>query len=122
MGLPSLARADENARFTVYGAGASPCASWLSARQNLFRDGNSFALAWEQMGWVLGYLTAYSQHAPAGEGSPAGSTVSAELDAYCAEHPGDLLATAVSQIVTAVSKRRFRLRAQSRCIAGFRRG
>ena len=65
-------------------------------------------LGWEQMGWVLGYMTAYSQHRPATPGDaplPNGLTIASALDAYCAEYPHELLFAAISAVVQDVAQR-----------------
>ncbi len=94
--------ASEKGAFSVYGAGASNCASWLLERRKILVDGTPSVLGWEQMGWVLGYMTAYSQHRPATPGDaplPNGLAVASALDAYCAEHPREFLFAAISAIV-----------------------
>jgi hypothetical protein len=106
VGHASGALARENVSLTIYGVGAYPCASWSSARQMLSVTGTPSALAWEQMGWVLGYLTSFGQYAlPSGAPPPAGIAVAGELDSYCAQHPDELLAIAVSQAATLVAGR-----------------
>jgi hypothetical protein len=102
----SAVLARENVNLTIYGVGAYPCASWSSARQMLSVTGTPSSLAWEQMGWVLGYMTSFGQYAlPPGAASPVGIAVVGELDSYCAQHPDELLAIAVSQVATLVAGR-----------------
>ena len=102
----SMGEARESVNLTIYGAGASQCAAWLSGRHMLSATGTPSPLAWEQMGWVLGYLTAFGQHAlPSGVVPPRGLVVAAELDTYCAEHPDELLAIATFQVATLVVER-----------------
>ena len=100
--------ASEKGAFSVYGAGASDCASWLLERRKIFVDGTPSVLGWEQMGWVLGYMTAYSQHRPATPGDallPNGLTIASALDTYCAEYPRELLFAAISAVVQDVAQR-----------------
>ena len=100
--------ASEKGAFSVYGAGASDCGSWLLERKKILIDGTPSVLGWEQMGWVLGYMTAYSQHRPATPGDaplPNGLTIASALDAYCAEHPHELLFAAISAVVQDAAQR-----------------
>ncbi|SRR5258706_13742574 len=97
-----FATAGENSTFTVYGAGASSCGNWLSGRKNIAAGEAPAPLAWEQMGWVLGYATAFSQHVPRSPDAailPNGSILALMLDDYCAQHSADLLALATSTIM-----------------------
>lgn len=104
--VESAALARDNVNVTIYGVGAFPCTSWSSTRQMLSVTGTPSALAWEQMGWVLGYLTSFGQFAlPSGANPPGGLAVAAELDAYCDQHPDELLAVAVSKVAMVVSGR-----------------
>src|SRR5579872_3888096 len=95
----STAGAVQNPRFTVYGAGASSCISWLSERKSIAEGNSPTPAAWEQMGWVLGYATAFSQHAQRPSDAallPTGQRLAAMLDSYCVQRPSDILAAAMT--------------------------
>jgi hypothetical protein len=99
---PPLAAAGENPTINVYGAGASSCGNWLSERKNIAAGGSPTPLAFEQMGWVLGYATAFSQHVPRSAAAailPNGGILAQMVDDYCAQRPSDLLAAATSGIM-----------------------
>jgi len=97
-----FASAGENSTFNIYGAGASSCGNWLSERKVIAAGGSPAPLAWEQMGWVLGYATAFSQQVPRSPDAailPNGSILALMVDDYCLQHPSDLLAQATSRIM-----------------------
>ncbi len=99
---PPFATADENPTVNVYGAGASSCGNWLSERKNIAAGGSPTPLAFEQMGWVLGYATAFSQHVQRSAAAavlPNGRILVQMVDDYCAQRPSDLLAVATSGIM-----------------------
>jgi hypothetical protein len=99
---PTFATADENPTINVYGAGASSCSNWLSERKNIAAGGLPTPLAFEQMGWVLGYATAFSQHVPRSAAAtilPNGGILAQMIDDYCVQRPSDLLAAATSRIM-----------------------
>jgi hypothetical protein len=98
----SFAAAGENPTINVYGAGASSCGNWLSERKNIAAGGSPTPLAFEQMGWVLGYATAFSQHVPRPAAAailPNGAILAQMVDDYCVQRPSDFLAAATSGIM-----------------------
>src|SRR5580704_15793315 len=104
---PRFAMAGENSSINIYGAGASSCGNWLSERKNLAAGGAPTPLAFEQMGWVLGYATAFSQHVPRSAAVailPNGAILAQMVDDYCAQRPSDLLAAATSRIMEYVAQ------------------
>jgi hypothetical protein len=99
---PPFAAAGENPTINVYGAGASSCSNWLSERKNIAAGESPTPLAFEQMGWVLGYATAFSQHVPRSAEAailPNGGILAQMVDDYCIQRPSDLLAAATSGIM-----------------------
>jgi hypothetical protein len=104
---PPFATADENPTINVYGAGASSCSNWVSERKNIAAGGLPTPLAFEQMGWVLGYATAFSQHVPRPAVAailPNGGILAQMVDDYCVQRPSDLLAAATSRIMEYVTQ------------------
>jgi hypothetical protein len=102
LSAPRFATAGENPTINVYGAGASSCGNWLSERKNIAAGGSPTPLAFEQMGWVLGYATAFSQHVPRSAAAailPNGGILAQMLDDDCTQHPSDWLAAATSRIM-----------------------
>jgi hypothetical protein len=98
----SFAAAGENPTINVYGAGASSCSNWLSERKNIAAGESPTPFAWEQMGWVLGYATAFSQHVPRSAEAailPNGGLLAQMIDSYCVQRPSDLLAAATSTVM-----------------------
>jgi hypothetical protein len=105
--LASPVRADDSGSLKVFGgAGASTCARWSLERQNFVATAKASDFAWQQMGWLLGYVTSFGQYGP-GDGLPVkdmtGSALIAWTDAYCAEHPDDFLAIAASHLTENLS-------------------
>ncbi len=95
--------ADASGTYTTFGTGNITCESWLEDRT---KDG---AQAWQRQEWLLGYLSAYNNWVHRGQNVAEGRDAKgmfAWIDAYCREHPRDILATATESLILELRKRR----------------
>jgi hypothetical protein len=81
----------------VLGQGNVPCGSWLNDRKG--DDGRASS----RIAWVLGYVTAFNQYGSKPQGDVSGGKdteeITAWIDNYCRQHPGDNLYRASAALV-----------------------
>ena len=93
--------ADEEGRYTTFGAGNKTCESWRVEREK------GEPRAWQLQQWLLGYVSAYNNWVHKGRNVADGTNAKgmfAWIDKYCADRPRDLLATVVEELILNLKK------------------
>lgn len=93
--------ADKSGVYTTFGAGNNSCESWQKERVK------GDPRIWELQQWLLGYVSAYNNWVHKGQNVADGTNAKgmfAWVDKYCADRPGDLLATVVEELILDLKK------------------
>lgn len=91
----------ESKAFVIHGAGAISCGEWTADRKG--------AIGYSDLGWVLGYLTAYNQYVWTRTDDVAHGIdpdgIAAWMDGYCMAHPLNTIANGAQQLVIVLAIR-----------------
>jgi hypothetical protein len=93
--------ADKLGSYTTFGAGNNSCESWMTER------GKAEPRAWQLQQWLLGYVSAYNNWVHKGQNVADGTNAKGMfdwVDKYCADRPGEVLATVVEELILDLKK------------------